>query len=222
MDIVSRLKIFIDSLQIGSTQFADQCGIPRPTISQILNGRNKKISDEIISKIHAAYPQLSILWLMFGEGIMGNAEKNQTSEPQNSGFSSTTSTISPRNQQNELFGFPHEKETAFLSENLSIDFRNDYTTNGENGNVSTNLFGESSPQRETMQNVSSDDDTSIDQANFTKHANTPDLSSHHIATSTNSPGHSNKPTHQKRISHIVVFYDDQTFATFYKQTDNLQ
>ena len=60
----------MDNQQIAISQFADNCQIPRPTMSQILNGRNKKISDELISKIHAAYPELSILWLMFGEGEM--------------------------------------------------------------------------------------------------------------------------------------------------------
>lgn len=70
MDIVSRLKLFLENRNIANSQFADTCGIPRPTLSQILNGRNKKISDELISKIHQAYPSLSILWLMFGEGVM--------------------------------------------------------------------------------------------------------------------------------------------------------
>lgn len=68
MDIVSRLKTFIDYLGVPVTQFADNCGIPRPTLSQLLNGRNKTVRDELISKIHAAYPQLSVMWLMFGEG----------------------------------------------------------------------------------------------------------------------------------------------------------
>lgn len=70
MEIVSRLKKYMDYRQIAISQFADTCFIPRPTISQILNGRNKKISDELIGKIHAAYPELSIVWLMFGEGDM--------------------------------------------------------------------------------------------------------------------------------------------------------
>ena len=70
MDIVKRLKTFMSLLNIANSQFADTCRIPRPTVSQILNGRNKKISDELISKIHDAYPQLSVLWLMFGEGDM--------------------------------------------------------------------------------------------------------------------------------------------------------
>ena len=70
MDLVSRLKHYLDSRQISITQFADECGIPRPTGSQLLAGRNKKVSDEIISKIHSAYPDLNIVWLMFGEGNM--------------------------------------------------------------------------------------------------------------------------------------------------------
>lgn len=70
MDIVSRLKLFLQQNGIANSQFADTCEIPRPTLSQLLNGRNKKVSDEIISKIHRAYPSLNIMWLMFGDGDM--------------------------------------------------------------------------------------------------------------------------------------------------------
>lgn len=78
MDIVSRLKQFIESHGIAVTQFADTCRIPRPTLSQLLNGRNKKVSDEIISKIHTAYPSLSMMWLMFGEGNMEAGDMTRT------------------------------------------------------------------------------------------------------------------------------------------------
>ncbi len=70
MDIVSRLKIFLQENGISNSLFADNCGIPRPTLSQLLNGRNKKVSDELIAKIHAAYPALNVMWLMFGDGEM--------------------------------------------------------------------------------------------------------------------------------------------------------
>ena len=80
MDLVSRLKQYLDSRQISITQFADECGIPRPTGSQLLAGRNKKVSDEIISKIHAAYPDLNIVWLMFGEGYMVTGTPQNSSE----------------------------------------------------------------------------------------------------------------------------------------------
>ena len=70
MDIVSRLKRFLNESGIANSQFADNCEIPRPTLSQLLNGRNKKVSDEVIAKIHRAYPALNIMWLMFGDGDM--------------------------------------------------------------------------------------------------------------------------------------------------------
>ena len=81
MDIVSRLKLFLNQNGIPNSQFADTCDIPRPTLSQLLNGRNKKVSDEIITKIHNAYPQLNIMWLMFGDGNMfvPNANNGNTS-----------------------------------------------------------------------------------------------------------------------------------------------
>lgn len=83
MDIVSRLKAFLQRSGINNSQFADTCEIPRPTLSQLLNGRNKKVSDELISKIHRAYPGLNIMWLMFGDGDMfvPNENYGATSAP---------------------------------------------------------------------------------------------------------------------------------------------
>lgn len=81
MDIVSRLKQFLQQNGIANSLFADTCDIPRPTLSQLLNGRNKKVSDEVIAKIHRAYPSLNILWLMFGDGDMYVPNAN-TPEPQ--------------------------------------------------------------------------------------------------------------------------------------------
>ncbi len=83
MDIVSRIKAFMAANNISSTQFADACNIPRPSLSQILGGRNKKISDEVIAKIHEAYPRLSVMWLLFGEGEMLTPQNIQFSAPQN-------------------------------------------------------------------------------------------------------------------------------------------
>ena len=86
MDIISRLKRFLEQNGISNSQFADTCEIPRPTLSQLLNGRNKKVSDEVISKIHAAYPALNIMWLMFGDGEMfvsGGANSSVNDATQN-------------------------------------------------------------------------------------------------------------------------------------------
>lgn len=78
--VAVRLKGFIDQSGLTSSQFADQCGIPRPTLSQLLSGRNKKISDVIISQIHAGFPKLSVLWLLFGEGPMMVTPVDELSE----------------------------------------------------------------------------------------------------------------------------------------------
>ena len=82
MDIVSRLKKFLEHAGISNSQFADTCVIPRPTLSQLLNGRNKKVSDEVIAKIHRAYPTLNIMWLLFGDGemIMGGEDTTQPTD----------------------------------------------------------------------------------------------------------------------------------------------
>lgn len=81
MDIVGRIQFFLNEKNITVSQFADGCGIKRPTMSQLMNGRNKKVSDEIISKIHSAFPALSISWLLFGEGDMMLPQVAENTQP---------------------------------------------------------------------------------------------------------------------------------------------
>lgn len=69
-NVAVRLKLFMEHLGLSNSQFADTCSIPRPSLSQLLSGRNKKLSDVVVRQIHEAFPQLSVLWLMFGEGQM--------------------------------------------------------------------------------------------------------------------------------------------------------
>lgn len=83
MDIVSRLVTFRDYKGLSNSQFADTAGIPRPTLSQFLNGRNKRMSDDLTAKIHTAFPELNIMWLLFGEGNMVNDENIEISEAKN-------------------------------------------------------------------------------------------------------------------------------------------
>lgn len=89
LNVAFRLKGFIDSESLSHSQFADRCGIPRPSLSQLLSGRNKKISDVLVGQIHKAFPDLSILWLLFGEGPMlvaGSAVGSDNTQQLNSGI----------------------------------------------------------------------------------------------------------------------------------------
>ena len=83
MDIVDRLVAYKDYTGLTNSQFADRAGIPRPTLSQFLNGRNKRLSDDMTAKLHAAYPDLNVMWLLFGEGTMVNDANIEISEPKN-------------------------------------------------------------------------------------------------------------------------------------------
>lgn len=124
MDIVSRLKTYIKHLNIQVTQFADNCSIPRPTLSQLLNGRNKKVSDELIGKIHDAYPELSVLWLMFGEGEMLHTKNIETSEPKPGGifdFQNNDSTINEYIAANIAFDDNMPENYSENSNNLFSD-----------------------------------------------------------------------------------------------------
>lgn len=127
MDIVSRLKMFLSQKNITSSQFADACDIPRPTVSQLLNGRNKKVSDEVISKIHSSYPELSIMWLMFGEEPMliaasvpnANNEDATMSQPREN--LKIDSTIDSPLEFENFGGLVEDKKIVFSGEEVPRD-----------------------------------------------------------------------------------------------------
>ena len=83
ISIAARLKSIIEALGLSDSQFADRCSITRPTLSLLLSGKNKKISDIMLSQIHDAFPNVSILWLLFGEGEMFKKEENREKSSSN-------------------------------------------------------------------------------------------------------------------------------------------
>lgn len=66
----NRIREIITALKLSDGEFADMVGIKRSTLSHCLSGRND-VSKEIIVKIHNALPDISVNWLMFGEGESG-------------------------------------------------------------------------------------------------------------------------------------------------------
>lgn len=241
MDFVNRLKFFMENGNITISQFADTCRIPRPTMSQILNGRNKKVSDELISKIHAAYPELSVLWLMFGEGDMLTNANKQISEPQN-----TPSSAIPDQQTQDL-------QEITSTNNLDSEFTKTDSEKFsdtptlfpyENGGEShDNLFGSTAADAQqfyvTTHEVIEFESGTSDQG--TPLGSAPTDTNPSTAQAYNPPvSHSNpadpksartagddtpkkKQTNNislhtaadKRITNIVVFYSDNSFQSFY-------
>lgn len=117
----TRLKLFMDKMGYGSSFFADKCGIPRPSLSQLLTGRNKKVNDVLVGLIHNANPELSIMWLMFGEGEM-LVENNSDPAP-DSIFSDDDSRITDNQPTRYEYSNVNGLTNANFSDNLSDNQR---------------------------------------------------------------------------------------------------
>lgn len=67
--MVERIRTLLQTNQLTPTQFADSIGVARPIVSHILSGRNKP-SLEVVQRIIAAFPAISLPWLLTGAGDM--------------------------------------------------------------------------------------------------------------------------------------------------------
>lgn len=71
---IDRLRTFINYLKgkevvYGYKDFEDSCGISSMYINNMLRGKGN-IGIDVICRVHAKFPELSILWLCTGEGDM--------------------------------------------------------------------------------------------------------------------------------------------------------
>ena len=119
--VAERLKSFIESKGLTYSQFADACGIPRPSLSQLLTGRNKKINDIMVGQIHNMFPELSIVWLLFGEGAMEISSENEYMR--NDQFSHISGMMSADNDistSNKIIFSPHNGAKSEFSKETGL------------------------------------------------------------------------------------------------------
>jgi len=69
--MVERILSFIKSKNLTPSQFADEIGVQRSSISHLISGRNKP-SLEFIQRIFARYPEMNLQWILNGTGSMLN------------------------------------------------------------------------------------------------------------------------------------------------------
>ena len=67
--MIERIKQLMEAKNLSSTQFADGIEVPRAIVSHILSGRNKPSLDVVV-KILDAHRDVSMDWLLLGEGEM--------------------------------------------------------------------------------------------------------------------------------------------------------
>lgn len=67
--MVERIRELMEFKGLSSSQFADTVEVPRAVISHIISGRNKP-SLEVVTKILMAFNDVSLEWMLLGEGDM--------------------------------------------------------------------------------------------------------------------------------------------------------
>ena len=67
--MIERVILILKTQDMTSSQFADEIGVQRSSISHILSGRNNA-SLEFVTKILKRFPDLNSDWLIFGKGAM--------------------------------------------------------------------------------------------------------------------------------------------------------
>lgn len=185
MDLASRLKNYIMSLGLVNSEFADRAGIPRPTLSQLLTGRNKSVNDAFIKKIHEAFPTLNIAWLLFNEGNMVIDSKIQFSEAQND---ENPDSLDSQNAQ-------YQDNTNSIQQNL-------FGQNLESENLEQLSNSNFNNQEPNLATTRSKDTSSIPMPEVVS-------SQKHVASDMTL-----QVEQPKRVSSIMVFYSDNSFEIF--------
>lgn len=67
--MIERIQQILDTKNLSATQFSEEIGIQRSSISHVLSGRNKPSLDFML-KIKGRYPEINLNWLLLGDGKM--------------------------------------------------------------------------------------------------------------------------------------------------------
>lgn len=210
-NVAIRLKGLIQALGVTNSQFADKCGIPRPSLSQLLGGRNKKISDVIVGQIHQAYPEVNILWLLFGEGPMMNIVNNGCIQPE-----AGSSGASVQNLQKDNL----ELQPGTINfQNSEIAGESGYGASskiGQDGGMDLNLYnqgGEIPGNRSNVQNYGNVRPLNKQNNQFNPSAKqVVDADARVVGLMKQIEQMKKNP---RKVSQITIYYDDSTFETFY-------
>jgi len=82
MDLIERFRYIMKLNAMTASQFADEIGVQRSSISHILSGRNKP-SLEFIQKVINRFPKVDSTWLINGRTNVGSIPKIETKAVEN-------------------------------------------------------------------------------------------------------------------------------------------
>lgn len=150
MDIKDRIKLIMEQEQMQSGAFAETIGVQQSTLSHVLNGRNKP-SLEVVTKIHQAYNQINLEWLLYGIGNMTTAAIDSGSE--NKAIS--TNPYPSLFDENSKFAGTSEDE---IKKREEITFKTDRNST-QGSNIQEIRYIEKPPRKITEIRIFFDDNT---------------------------------------------------------------
>ena len=74
--MISRINLVMQTKNLTASQFADEIGVQRSSMSHILSGRNNPSLD-FVMKILNRFPEIRTDWIVFGKGSMYESEQQQ-------------------------------------------------------------------------------------------------------------------------------------------------
>lgn len=76
IELSNRIKDFVDYTKMSVRKFAGECGLKQPTLDKHIRGTAEPNAVTLIG-IAKRFPELSLEWLLLGEGQMLKTEKNE-------------------------------------------------------------------------------------------------------------------------------------------------
>lgn len=107
--MIKRIKKLMDAKNLTATQFSEEIGIQRSSLSHVLSGRNKPSLDFML-KIKSRFPDTNLDWLLLGTGEMLVIEKSDSEAELDPEFEFETDTKEPLEVR-------EEEKTVVRSEN---------------------------------------------------------------------------------------------------------
>jgi DNA-binding XRE family transcriptional regulator len=193
-----RILTFINSLSISHATFADEIGVQRSAIAHIAKGRNRP-SLEMVTKITDRYPEINVMWLLKGTGSMMNNTPNVISLQQRQVIPS--SPVIDDSLKHTLFAQEEEKNTS-IQKNDDESFS---TSQAKEPTVEI----KSSHRSYSVNDFDEEDESQTSAVQPTP----PSVKESHSAENLIPAAVMKK---EKKISRIVVFYDDNSYEEFAK------
>lgn len=238
MDLITRLNTFFKYTGKNLSQFAEVTNIPKGSLSQILNGRNQKISNELISKLHTAFPKLNIMWLLFGEGSMLMADETRSDgKSAESTAGSTFDQIDANVKTPDLFNTDEKPAENLNVQSTPTSFEEPAENTKKSFEEPTEKSSEDViPQYPANKTPQTNNTNKVSQTHAPEEINqfmTPEIKEKSLEPSFTTSEKTSKETPQKRpqepsvgttletsssnsrtISKIIIFYSDHTLEVY--------